>query len=109
MARQVVYDDDDPVPEVGHEHLADISFESVAVDRLLTTMGAAMPVMRSPATSVVVLRWLSGGGQSAAARPGDNGSGCGSCSLPRTTDRRRLAVNAIQRFAERCGMSGSAP
>ena len=33
MARQVVHDDDVARPQFGHEHLGDIGFEPVAVDR----------------------------------------------------------------------------
>ena len=55
VTRQIVHDDDIAGPQHGDEHLSDIGFEPVAVDRSVEHHRCTMPVRRSPATFVVVL------------------------------------------------------
>ena len=54
MAEQVVYDDQVAAPEVGFEDLSYIGLNQSSLIGPSSTIGATMPVMRRPATSVVV-------------------------------------------------------
>ncbi len=56
VAGQVVHDDHVAAPEVGDEDLSNIGLDQSPLIGPSSTIEATMPVMRRPATSVVVLR-----------------------------------------------------
>ena len=60
VASEVVHHHDVAWVQIRDQDLVDIILEELAVDGSSRTMGATMPLLRSPATKVVVFQWPCG-------------------------------------------------
>jgi hypothetical protein len=60
MAAEIVHDDDVAGTEFRHRDLLDIGLESSPLIGPSSTIGATMPLLRRPATKVVVFQWPCG-------------------------------------------------